>query len=81
MGFKEGDCIRIVQALEAEIPQGSIMRSILYLIYASGIPKNPNIHTLNFDDDTEFLSAHENYQVEMQSYYINHAHQYGLTIK
>jgi hypothetical protein len=53
------DEITTLRKTEAGVPQGSILRSILYVIYTNDLLTSDNITTATFADDTAFLATHE----------------------
>ncbi|KAL1123068.1 hypothetical protein AAG570_002156 [Ranatra chinensis] len=45
---------------KAYVPQGSVLRPILYLVYTADIPVHPNTHIATFADDTAIFSSNPN---------------------
>ena len=57
------DELSITKEISADVPQGSILDPILYLIYTSDMPTNPNTYTLTYADHTAFISVNKDPKV------------------
>jgi len=49
------------------VPQGSVLGPLLYLIYTSDIPENPNLFVSNFADDTALITSHSDPTIASQA--------------
>ena len=49
-----------VKDIKAGVPQGSVLRPILYTLYTANIPTTTNSKVLKFGDDTAILVRHTN---------------------
>ena len=49
--------------IEAGVPQGSVLGPVLYILFTSDIPSNPDTFLATFADDTAILSSHSDPQI------------------
>lgn len=54
---KQTDTYSTLKAINAGVPQGSILGPILYLLFTSDIPTSPNCFIATFADDTALLAT------------------------
>ena len=54
---KKMGTLRDIEKIGAGIPQGSILGSILYLLYTAALPTDVNYQTATFADDTAILAV------------------------
>lgn len=57
---KQGESISKLHEIHSGVPQGSVLGSILYLLYTADLPTNPQRTFVTYADDTAILAAHEN---------------------
>lgn len=50
---------RVVLPIKAGVPQGSILGSVLYLLFTADLPTNRNTVVATFTDHTAILASHE----------------------
>lgn len=46
--------------IESGVPQGSVLRPILYLLFTANLPSCVQSTTATYADDTAIITAHEN---------------------
>lgn len=57
---KRDDAVSQLQKITAGVPQGSVLGSVLYLLYTADLPNINGVITATYADDTALLAAHEN---------------------
>jgi retron-type reverse transcriptase len=54
---KQGDAYSELKEIKAEVPQGSVLGPVLYLLYTSDLPELGNSTVATFADDTAILAV------------------------
>jgi hypothetical protein len=54
---KQEEAYSTIKEIKAEVPQGSVLGPILYLLYTRDIPQEEDITTATFADDTAILAV------------------------
>jgi retron-type reverse transcriptase len=49
-----------LHTIQSGVPQGSILRPILYSIYTADLPETEQTMTATYADDTAILASHQN---------------------
>lgn len=60
--IKQKDVYSSVREIQAGVPQGSVLRPVLYLLYTYDMPTIPDVTVATFADDTAILAVGMNFR-------------------